>query len=97
LTPQQIERVNLMAKRKKQYFIHETDNPENGIWVDKDFVKQNCKSIKAMVEDLGEEISGIPLPCPIDVIKLGFGILQNKEDVKNFSFEELFWQKSKQR
>jgi WD40 repeat protein len=92
MTPQQVERKKAAVQQvmqKNQYFIHETDNPKNGIWVDKQFVKDNCKSIKGMLEDLGEELNTISLPTSVEIIKLGFDLLQDKKDVKDLSFEQL--------
>jgi WD40 repeat protein len=97
MTPQQMERgkvatrqvITQMEERKTQYFIHEQDNRLNGIWVDKQLAKNNSQSIKNMVEDFGEELIDIPLPCSLDTIKLGFDLLQDKKDVKDLSFDQL--------
>jgi WD40 repeat protein len=75
-------------QQKPQYFIHEMNDESNGIWVDKE-VAEECRSIKAMVEDLGGEANNIPLNVPIYIIKLVFGILAGAVDVDDLSFEEL--------
>src|SRR5579862_3411054 len=75
-------------QQKPQYFIHEMNDESNGIWVDKE-VAEKCRSIKAMVEDLGGRANNIPLNVPIHIIKLVFGILAGAVDVDDLSFEEL--------
>jgi len=79
--------IQKQKKREKQYFIYEMNDESNGIWVDKELA-QKCKTIKAMAEDYGGE-TNIPLNIPIHTIKLVFGILDNKTDQHNLSFEEL--------
>lgn len=74
---------------KKQYFIHEMNDKSKGIWVDKELVDDNCKSIKAMVEDVGGELNEIPLDLPINVIELVFSVLSNNVDINDLSLTDL--------
>src|SRR5258706_1143135 len=86
----------LHQEREKQYqegkiFIYENDTSK-GILVDKDFLKQNCKSIAFLLEDLGEfarEQKEIPLSYPFETIQLAFGILHNNIDINTLSLEQL--------
>jgi WD40 repeat protein len=71
-----------------KYFIYE-QGTANGILVDAQMAKLNCKTIKAMVEDLGMEPNEIPLPSSADIIKLGFGLLDNTVDISEPSFAQL--------
>lgn len=74
---------------KKQYFIHEMNDKSKGIWVNKEFVDDNCKSIKVMVEDVGGELNEIPLDLPINVIELVFGVLSDNVDINDLSLTNL--------
>jgi len=75
-----VTRLKQQIQRQQQYYVYELDDKNKGIWVDKSVVKQ-CKSIKNMLEDLGEEESEIPLSMPISTIRLVFDVLSNKIDV----------------
>src|SRR5579863_1396332 len=65
---------------KNQYFLYATDDPNNGIWVDKEFLKENCGALKTMITDFGEtqEVKIPIVSFPLEVIKLGFDVLTNK-------------------
>src|SRR6266404_8811423 len=85
---QQLQKERESKYQPGKYFIYE-QGTSNGILVDVAMVKENCKSIKLMVEDLETEPNEIPLDVPVGVIKLVFGILDNSVDVKNLSATEL--------
>ncbi|HLJ31091.1 MAG TPA: WD40 repeat domain-containing protein [Candidatus Babeliales bacterium] len=70
------------------YFIYE-DGTDNGIWVKKELVEK-CKSLKDMLEDLGETAGvKIPLKAPLGVIKLVFAILDNKVNPEQLPLDDL--------
>ena len=43
-----------IATMKISIFYTETDDPNNGIWVDKEFIKANCAALRDMIADFGE-------------------------------------------
>ena len=70
------------------YFIYE-DGTDKGIWVKKELVEK-CKSLKDMLEDLGETAGvKIPLKAPVYIIKLAFAILDNKVKAEGLSLNDL--------
>src|SRR5579863_2627204 len=76
---------------KNQYFLYATDDPNNGIWVDKEFIKENCEALRNMIADFGE-MQGVTIPIgvfPLAVIKLGFDILADISRVPYLSLAEL--------
>ncbi|HLW72826.1 MAG TPA: WD40 repeat domain-containing protein [Candidatus Babeliales bacterium] len=79
------------VQHKNQYFLYATNDPIDGIWVDKKFLKKNCEALKNMIADFGKtqevEIS-IGL-FPLAVIKLGFDILTDISRVPYLLFSEL--------
>jgi len=87
----------LQQQRARQhpdkYFIHISDRPSEGIFVDKDVVKNTSKSLKTMIEDLGGDISAIPLlpslySPSLDIMKLAFTTLEKYKDVGDQLIEE---------
>jgi hypothetical protein len=97
MTPEQMKRAKGAVKktmeelnqRKNSYFIYDKDNPENGIWVNKELAKENSKTIKFMAEYLDEETNKIALPCSVNIIKLGFDFLDNKVDIRKLLLGQL--------
>jgi|SRR5579863_8602037 WD40 repeat protein len=84
-------RVEYEKAHKDQYFLYATDDPNNGIWVDKEFIKENCGALKTMITDFGEtqEVKIPIVSFPLEVIKLGFDVLTNKIIVPHLTFTEL--------
>ena len=79
------------SQHENQYFLYGQDDPNNGIWVDKDFIIKNCAALKAMIDDFGsaQEVKISIGLFPIAVITLGFDVLANTIMVPNLSFVEL--------
>jgi WD40 repeat protein len=76
---------------KNQYFLYATDDPNNGIWVDKEFLIENCEALRNMIADFGE-MQEVTIPIgvfPLAVIKLGFDILADISRVPYLSLAEL--------
>ena len=84
-------RLQRESHHENQYFLYGKDDPNNGIWVDKESIKANCEALRDMIVDFGEtqEVK-IPIGLfPIAVIRLGFDVLANKVNVPNLSFTDL--------
>ncbi len=81
--------ANIFSMQENSYFIYDQDNSENGIWVDKELVKKNSETLKNMIADLGEETNKISFPYSFNLIKFGFDFLDNKVDIRKFSFGQL--------
>jgi WD40 repeat protein len=87
--PKMAARIRIMQKQKQRdrekkyetgkYFIYER-NTSNGILVNAEEVKQLSSTINNIVIDSGHEPKEIMLPFPADIIKLGFDVLNNKEN-----------------
>lgn len=78
-----------MENTKNKVFIHEAGT-NNGIWIDQEFIQQNCQSIAFLLEDLGEsEQKEIPLSYPFETIQRAFGILEKNINVNDLSLEQL--------
>ncbi|HLW73035.1 MAG TPA: WD40 repeat domain-containing protein [Candidatus Babeliales bacterium] len=84
-------RVEYENAHKDQYFLYATDDPNNGIWVDKNFLKENCGALKNMIADFGEtqEVKIPIVSFPLEVTKLGFDVLADISKVPNLSFAQL--------
>jgi WD40 repeat protein len=88
---QHAEQGVLEGLQRNQYFLHAIDDPNNGILVDKEFLIENCGTLRNMIADFGEtpEVK-IPVGLfPLAVIKLGFDVLADISKVPNLSFAEL--------
>src|SRR5579863_8549494 len=86
-----LRRVEYEKKHKDQYFLYGADGQNNGIWVDKEFLKENCGALKTMITDFGET-QEVKIPIgefPLAVIKLGFDILADISKVPYLSLAEL--------
>jgi WD40 repeat protein len=84
-------RVAYEEQHKDQYFLYATGDQNNGIWVDKEFLKENCEALKDMIADFGET-QEVTIPIGLfstEVIKLGFDILVDISRIPYLSFTEL--------
>jgi hypothetical protein len=76
---------------RMQCYLYATDDPINGIWVDKKFIKENSEVLKNVIADFGE-ISEVNIPIAsfsTEVIKLSFYVLTYAITVSGLSFTEL--------
>ena len=89
---QRTEQDALKDLQQEHYYVHATNDQTNGIWVNKKFLKKNYGTLKNMITDWEktQESKIIPIGVfPIEVISLGFSVLDNDSMVPYLSFTEL--------
>jgi WD40 repeat protein len=91
MEPQKKSKKSLHKKHTPQhtdeYFFYNPET-EEGVWINKELVKNSCKTIKVMAEDLQDEHK-IPLNASFKTIKIACAILENKQDLNKLSLQQL--------